>query len=82
MFATYEEAMEWIHTRKGMGPKPGIVRMKWLMEKLDHPERKFRSIHIAGTNGKGVECCLLKKPVHGGWLYGWNLHLAAYRQFQ
>lgn len=20
MFATYEEAMEWIHTRKGMGP--------------------------------------------------------------
>lgn len=60
MFATYEEAMEWIHTRKGMGPKPGIVRMKWLMEKLDHPERKFRSIHIAGTNGKGSNVAYLR----------------------
>ncbi|WP_320164710.1 folylpolyglutamate synthase/dihydrofolate synthase family protein [uncultured Trichococcus sp.] len=60
MFATYEEAMEWIHTRKGMGPKPGIVRMKWLMEKLGHPERKFRSIHIAGTNGKGSNVAYLR----------------------
>lgn len=60
MFATYEEAMEWIHTRKGMGPKPGIVRMKWLMERLDHPERKFRSIHIAGTNGKGSNVAYLR----------------------
>lgn len=53
MFTTYDEALEWIHTRKGMGPKPGIKRMEWLMEKLDHPEEKFSSIHIAGTNGKG-----------------------------
>lgn len=53
MFTTYEEAMVWIHSRKGMGPKPGIKRMEWLMDKLDHPERKFSAIHIAGTNGKG-----------------------------
>lgn len=53
MLTTYDEALEWIHTRKGMGPKPGIKRMEWLMDKLDHPEKKFPSIHIAGTNGKG-----------------------------
>lgn len=53
MFETYEEALEWIHTRRGMGPKPGIRRMEWMMERLDHPEQKFKSIHIAGTNGKG-----------------------------
>ncbi|UJF15103.1 bifunctional folylpolyglutamate synthase/dihydrofolate synthase [Jeotgalibaca sp. MA1X17-3] len=53
MFDTYEDALEWIHTRKGTTPKPGIRRMEWMMEKLGHPERKFRSIHIAGTNGKG-----------------------------
>lgn len=53
MFDTYENALEWIHTRKGTIPKPGIRRMEWMMEKLGHPERKFRSIHIAGTNGKG-----------------------------
>lgn len=53
MFTTYEEALDWIHSRKGMGPKPGIMRMEWLTEKMGHPERQFRSIHIAGTNGKG-----------------------------
>lgn len=53
MFTTYDEALEWIHTRKGMGPKPGIKRMEWLMDKLDRPEKKISSIHIAGTNGKG-----------------------------
>ena len=53
MFDTYEDALEWIHTRRGITPKPGIRRMEWMMEKLDHPEQKFKSIHIAGTNGKG-----------------------------
>ena len=53
MFTTYDEALEWIHTRKGMGPKPGIKRMEWLMDKMGNPEKKFSSIHIAGTNGKG-----------------------------
>lgn len=53
MFDTYEDALEWIHTRKGTTPKPGIRRMEWMMEKLGHPEQEFRSIHIAGTNGKG-----------------------------
>lgn len=53
MFTTYEEALEWIHSRKGMGVKPGIKRMEWLMEKMGHPERQFCSIHVAGTNGKG-----------------------------
>lgn len=53
MFTTYEEALDWIHTRRGFGPKPGIRRMEWLMNKMNHPERDFPSIHIAGTNGKG-----------------------------
>lgn len=53
MFTTYEQALDWIHSRRGMSPKPGIKRMEWLMDRLDHPEKKFRSIHIAGTNGKG-----------------------------
>lgn len=30
-----------------------LERMELLMEALGHPERKFPSIHIAGTNGKG-----------------------------
>lgn len=53
MFLNIKEALEWIHTRRGNGPKPGNNRMEWIMGKLDHPERKIKAIHIAGTNGKG-----------------------------
>lgn len=34
--------------------KLGRQRAEQLMEELGHPERTFRSIHIAGTNGKGT----------------------------
>ena len=33
--------------------KPGLERMQAFDEALGHPSRAFRSIHIAGTNGKG-----------------------------
>ncbi|WP_100331741.1 bifunctional folylpolyglutamate synthase/dihydrofolate synthase [Bacillus xiapuensis] len=49
----YQEAIEWIHSRLKIGIKPGLSRMEWLMEKLGHPERRLRAVHIGGTNGKG-----------------------------
>lgn len=33
--------------------KPGLERMQAFEEALGYPSRQFRSIHIAGTNGKG-----------------------------
>ena len=33
--------------------KPGLERMMAFEEALGHPTRQFRSIHVAGTNGKG-----------------------------
>ncbi|SEU08724.1 dihydrofolate synthase / folylpolyglutamate synthase [Salinibacillus kushneri] len=56
----YDEAIEWIQQRSKFGIKPGLERMKWFMEKLDHPEQKIRSIHIAGTNGKGSTLSFLR----------------------
>ena len=35
------------------GIKPGLERISELMRLLGNPQDKFRSIHIAGTNGKG-----------------------------
>jgi dihydrofolate synthase / folylpolyglutamate synthase len=60
MIRTYEEAVEWIHGRLSFGIKPGLERMKWLMERLDYPERRIKAIHIAGTNGKGSTLCYLR----------------------
>jgi dihydrofolate synthase / folylpolyglutamate synthase len=33
--------------------KDDLINTHAIMQMLDHPERDFRSIHIAGTNGKG-----------------------------
>lgn len=53
LFTTYHEAIEWIHSRLAFGVKPGLERMKWLMNRLGHPEQKIKAVHVAGTNGKG-----------------------------
>ena len=39
--------------------KPGLAGMEAFCEALGHPERSFRSIHVAGTNGKGSVSSLL-----------------------
>ena len=39
--------------------KPGLEGMESFCAALGHPERAFRSIHIAGTNGKGSTAAML-----------------------
>ncbi|GEN51905.1 bifunctional folylpolyglutamate synthase/dihydrofolate synthase [Halobacillus faecis] len=56
----YEEAIDWIHSREKFKVKPGLKRMEWMMERLDHPEKKFKAVHIAGTNGKGSTLSFLR----------------------
>lgn len=50
---TYQEALEWIHSKLAFGIKPGLERMDWMLEQLGHPERNLAAVHIVGTNGKG-----------------------------
>src|SRR5690606_19749810 len=60
-FQTYAEAVEWITGLMPMGIRPGLKRMETFMEKLGHPERRLKFIHVAGTNGKGSTCAFLTK---------------------
>ncbi len=60
MFQSYEEALKWIHSRLRLGIKPGLRRMEWMMEKLNHPEKKIPTVHIGGTNGKGSTVTYLR----------------------
>ncbi|MFV9511071.1 bifunctional folylpolyglutamate synthase/dihydrofolate synthase [Tepidibacillus sp. LV47] len=50
---TKEEAISWIHGREKVGIKPGLERMEWMLERVGHPERHLKFVHVAGTNGKG-----------------------------
>ena len=56
----YEEAIQYLYNRLpvfhhvgGAAYKPGLGNTISLMNALGNPHRRFRSIHIAGTNGKG-----------------------------
>ena len=50
---TYEQALDYIHSRIHLGTRKGLFRMEGLMEKLGNPEKRMKFVHIAGSNGKG-----------------------------
>lgn len=38
---------------------PTLDAIKYFMEELEHPEKKLKIVHVAGTNGKGSVCEML-----------------------
>jgi dihydrofolate synthase/folylpolyglutamate synthase len=48
---SYREAWALIEAR-GQGIKPDLTRIQALVDLLDHPERTYPTLQIAGTNGK------------------------------
>lgn len=40
--------------------KPGLDSIKKALEKLDNPQNKHRTIHVAGTNGKGSTIAFMR----------------------
>ena len=50
---TGQEAIAYLESVPWQGTRLGLERTRELLDKLDHPERSLRFVHIAGTNGKG-----------------------------
>src|SRR5947199_9921701 len=55
----YPDALSFLGALDRHGIKPGLERIARLCELAGHPERRFRSILVAGTNGKGSTCAFL-----------------------
>ena len=56
----YQEAIDWLYTQLpvfqktgGQAYHPGLDTIQTLLEELGNPHHQFKSIHVAGTNGKG-----------------------------
>lgn len=45
--------MEYLNSRLMFGMVPGLSSTRRICEALQNPEKKFDSIHVVGTNGKG-----------------------------
>lgn len=49
----YQESIEFLESAEVFGIKPGLARVQAVLDKLDHPEKAYKTIHVTGTNGKG-----------------------------
>lgn len=87
---TYEQAIDFLFTQlplyQNIGTdayKPGLGNTLALDEYFDHPHQKFRTVHVAGTNGKGsvshITAAILQKAGYKVGLYT-SPHLKDFRE--
>jgi len=50
---------EWLDSLRMQGMKLGLENTAELLSRMDNPQNKFPSIHVAGSNGKGTVCSIL-----------------------
>lgn len=81
--SAYSDVIERVYSLQKFGIKLGLTNMENLMDRLDHPERKLKSILIAGTNGKGstgaMVCSILSEAGYRVGFYT-SPHLVSFRE--
>ncbi len=55
----YEEACNYISGIPKFAPKTELANTRTLLAALGNPQEKYKSLHVAGTNGKGSVCKML-----------------------
>jgi dihydrofolate synthase/folylpolyglutamate synthase len=81
----YQEALDFLYSQLPMYSRIGKAAYKndltntiKLCKILKNPERKFKSIHVAGTNGKGSTCHMLAAILQtAGYKTGFTLLLTS-----
>lgn len=66
-----------------LGSRPGMERIEALLDIMDNPHRALKSVHVAGTNGKGSTCWIIASILHkAGYRVGSFLspHISSYRE--
>jgi dihydrofolate synthase/folylpolyglutamate synthase len=57
-------SLDWLDSLQGSGIRPGLGRIRALLRKLGRPHRKYPSVIVAGTNGKGSTSATLASILH------------------
>ncbi len=58
-FKTYSKCVDYLFSLERAGIKYDLRNIKKLSLLSDNPHNKFKSVHVAGTNGKGSTACIV-----------------------
>ena len=61
MLKTETEVINWIYSFTSGKKKRCLDHMYYILAKLDNPHQKIKTIHIAGTNGKGSTVAYIRE---------------------
>ena len=68
---SYQETIDYLFALQKHGVKLALANSIMLMEAIDSPHRKFRTVHVAGTNGKGsTSACIASVLQAAGYRVG------------
>lgn len=56
----YKETIDWLYSFEKFGIKLGLERITHICKELGDPQKKYKVIHVGGTNGKGSVCRFLQ----------------------
>src|SRR5215831_7449263 len=65
---TYPDSVRFLYAlgNEIKSAKLGLERIRVILEALGNPERAFRVVHVAGTNGKGSTCAMIDAGLRAG----------------
>ncbi len=59
----YSKALDYLNSRETFGIRLGLANIRRLLKKLGNPHKSLNFIHVAGTNGKGSCCAIIKSAL-------------------
>jgi len=57
----YSETLDYLYGLEKFGILFGLENIKWILSLIDNPQDAIRTVHVAGTNGKGSVASMLSE---------------------
>ncbi|MBU4443533.1 bifunctional folylpolyglutamate synthase/dihydrofolate synthase, partial [bacterium] len=57
--SSIHQDLQYLYALDEKGIKPGLKRVLLFLDRIGNPQKKIRTIHVAGTNGKGSICAII-----------------------